>query len=170
MASLKKSLLRKRSVPSENRQVSIKSPESIKSILLVTESENKALKQKVEDLFPSASVYHLYLRDKKIDDTKGFYHSVHTSDFNLTSQLKNDKLKNLESMSLDLLLDLSSGSDLLDYFVKKTDAFLKVGKLSHTNKSSFYDLMVQNESDHFQQIKTISEQLNALTKNGFETV
>jgi hypothetical protein len=167
MNQIKNSFLRKKAGHSSNRSVGIKAPNDIKSVLLISNKEKKTIKEKIEKLFPNASVYHVHLRDIKEDRTIGFYYSVHKSDFNLTGKLKNDKLMNLEKMEIDLLVDLSTESELLEYFVSKNNAHLKVGNI-RSNKSNFYDFLIEFGSSDEESINNIHIQLNTLTQNASE--
>ncbi|UKN01891.1 hypothetical protein K6119_19395 [Paracrocinitomix mangrovi] len=164
MNQIRNNFLKKKMNSPVSRHVVLMEPDKIKSVLIVTEKEDNTLKRKVEELFPSASVYHLFTRDIKEDNSKGFYYTVNKSDFNLTGVLKNDKLKNLESMQIDLLVDLSAEEGLLDYFVSRINATLKVGQM-YTEKSSMYDLLIQLEGSKIQQIEKIYDQLKIFTIN-----
>lgn len=161
---MKKRFLKKKAAEGSIRNVGIKNPDKIRSVLLVSNTENKSLKRKVEELFSGASVYHLFPRDIKEDRTRGFYYSVHPSDFNLTGNLKNDKLANLEKMPIELLLDLSSDSKELNFFVNRATSELKVGNL-HSKKTEFYDLLLEYGTTEIQCVENIFTHLNTLTKN-----
>ena len=169
MKALRKAYLKKQGAGNVKRAVNLKPPHKFKSVLLVTNNSNKSLKKFVEEQFINASVYQLYCRNIKVDDTTGFYHSVHPSDFNLTGKLKNDKLKNLLDMKLDLLLDLSGDSELLEHFVNRSTASLKIGTLS-SDKTELYDLMVESQADEEKLVSNIIEQLNRLTQNEPQSV
>lgn len=164
MGALKKSFLKKRAQNNLSRTVWMKPIEEIRSILLVSNGEDKSAKKRLETEFPKAKVHLLHLREIKEDRTIGFYYSVHTSDFNLTGNLKNDKLKNLERFSYDLLVDLSHNSELLDYFVNKSDAACKIGEFGSA-KANTYDLMVNFKSKSSETIENVIKQLNTLTGN-----
>jgi hypothetical protein len=167
MNQIKNTFLRKKTEHITNRNVWLKHPLTIKSILLISDNESKSLKRKTEELFPNASVYHLFLREIKEDRSTGFYYSVHTSDFNLTGKLKNDKLINLEQMPTELLLDLSGGSELLRYFVNRSVAAMKIGDLMSKNASN-YDFMVQFTADPLQSLENIYSKLTTLTQDASE--
>ncbi|MCB9222784.1 MAG: hypothetical protein R2780_10640 [Crocinitomicaceae bacterium] len=169
MNQVKNSFLKKKSEIIINRNVWLKAPDDIKSVLIVSDQENQSLKRKVEELLPSASVYHLFLREIKEDRSTGFYHTVHKTDFNLTGALKNDKLINLEKMSTELLLDLSSGSELLKYFVNRSVSSLKIGNIN-TTSPSYYDLLVQYEADLSKTVDNIYDKLIKLTQNASKQV
>lgn len=164
MIQIKKSFLKKKSADPSKRKAALKAPAFIKSILIISNSESKSLKRRVEELFPNASVYHLFPREIKEDRTVGFYYSVHPSDFNLTANLKNDKLENLKKMQTELLLDLSFGSEELNYFVSHCNSSLKAGDMSST-KADLYDLLVQFGTTEIQNVEYIYKHLNTLTKN-----
>ncbi|MEO9531802.1 MAG: hypothetical protein ABJG68_13560 [Crocinitomicaceae bacterium] len=136
----------------------------MRTILLVTNEEEKSTKKKVEAQFPNCAVHQLYIRPIKEDRSVGFYYTVHNVDFNLTGNLKNDKLKNLESMDFDLLLDLSDNSTLLQYFINRSKAAMKVGKLN-TNCIEQYDLLVDFGQSVDNTISEIFEKITLLTKN-----
>jgi Family of unknown function (DUF6913) len=169
MKQIKNSFLRKKVDLSLKRQAWLKNPDSIKSVLLVTNSDKKSIKRKVEELFTSASVYHLFPREFKEDRTVGFYFSVHKTDFNLTGVLKNDKLLNLKKMPIDLLLDLSAESDLLNYFVSQTNSDLKVGDMN-SSKADLYDLMLEFGTADSDNIDIIYKHINTFTQNAGEQV
>lgn len=161
---MKKVFLKKRARNNLSRTVWIKSSSEIRSVLLVCNNEDKSAKKILEEEFPKAKVHLLHLRETKEDRSIGFYHSVHSSDFNLTGNLKNDKLKNLEKFSYDLLVDLSKNSELLNYFVNKSDASFKVGEFG-SKKSNSYDLMVNFASKSSDSVLNVIKQLNLLTGN-----
>lgn len=164
MAALKNSLLRRQKLISNDRNIDLKNPSKVKSVLIVTNDENQSLKRRVEELFDAASIYHLFIRPIKEDRTVGFYYSVHDSDFNLTGKLKNDKLINLLAMSIDLLIDLSAETELLEYFVKRSSASLKVGNLKSKDNET-YDLMCPFGQTDKETIENIFAHLNNLTKH-----
>lgn len=164
MNQIKNSFLKKKTEVPVNRITFMQPPAKVKSVLLITNSENTGLKRKVEELFDSASVYHLFPREIKEDRTVGFYYSVHNSDFNLTGTLKNDKLKNLEKMGVDLLLDLSFGSELLNYFVGRVKAGLKIGDIN-SSKAELYDLMIEFQANDIQNTDNIYNHLTNFTQN-----
>lgn len=164
MGPLKNTFLKKRSQNNQSRAVWLKPMAAIRSVLLVTNNEDKSAKKLLEEQFPKSKVHHLYHREIKEDRSVGFYYTVHKSDFNLTGNLKNDKLKNLENFNYDLLLDLSQNSELLDYFIKKSDAACKIGKFG-SQKADSYDLMVNFGSKNSESVMNIIKQLNALTNN-----
>lgn len=169
MNQFKNNFLKKKTDQSINRNVWMRKPSEIRSLLLVTNHENKTVKRKVEELFPNASVYHLFLREIKEDRTTGFYHSVHSSDFNLTGKLKNDKLINLEQMPTELLIDLSAKSELLRYFVNRSVSALKIGNITSENASN-YDLLVEFNPNEIQSLENIFDKLTTLTQHASEQV
>ena len=164
MKKIKNSLIKKKSNLKTNRSVQLKKPNLIKSILLVVNEKNKSIKQIVETQFSTARVHLLYTRDVKIDSSEDFYISTHYSDFNLTGQLKNDKLINLNKMSFELLIDLSKNSNLLDFFIKRSTANLKVGAID-SEKTKNYDLLVDAGTTNHEYIKNIYNHLITLTEN-----
>lgn len=161
---MKKRFVKKKAAEGSIRSVGLKKPTEIRSVLLISDSDSKSLKRKVEELFSGASVYHLFPRDIKEDRTRGFYYSVHPSDFNLTGNLKNDKLANLEKMPIELLLDLSSDSKELNFFVNRTTSELKVGNI-YSNKTEYYDLLLEYATTEIQCVEDIVTHLNTLTNN-----
>ena len=161
---MKKRFLKKKAAEGSTRSVGIKKPDAVRSVLLISDSDSKSLKRKVEELFSGASVYHLFPRDIKEDRTRGFYYSVHPSDFNLTGNLKNDKLANLEKMPIELLLDLSSDSKELNFFVNRAKSVLKVGNI-RSNKTEYYDLLLEYGTTEIQCVENIVTHLNTLTNN-----
>lgn len=162
---LKKRYLRKISITPKNRLVWMTHPSKIKKVLLVTDEENKSAKKACEELFSNASVHHLFERPIKADTTKGFYYSVHQSDFNLTGKLKNDKLINLSKMEFDLLIDLSDFKNKeLAYFVASNRAGLKVGDISSSDKKT-YDLFIDLGKRNEITIQNIHSQIEYLTRN-----
>lgn len=169
MNQFKNNFLKKKTEQLVNRNVWMRNPNEIRSLLLVTDSESKSVKRKTEELFPNASVYQLFPRDIKEDRSTGFYHTVHSSDFNLTGKLKNDKLMNLERMPTELLLDLSSGSELLRYFVNRSISALKIGNIASEN-ASYYDLLVEFSPNEIQTLENIFEKLTTLTQHASEQV
>ncbi|MBD3638583.1 MAG: hypothetical protein HUJ25_14615 [Crocinitomicaceae bacterium] len=169
MKQIKKSFVKKKTGHTKKAFKELKNPQTIKSLLLISNSSDQSLKKKVEELFSAASVYHLFPREIKEDSTTGFYYSVHKSDFNLTGKLKNDKLSNLEDMKVDLLVDLSSDSELLNYFVSRVQAGLKVGDIN-SNKVVFYDLLVEFEASDNQNAEIIFHHLNNFTQHAIEQV
>ena len=164
MGIVKNRYLKKRGQEPQNRLKWISHPSKVKKLLLITNEEQKSIKRKCEELFQNASVLHLYEREIKVDNSKGFYYTVHKSDFNLTGKLKNDKLVNLSKMEFDLLIDLSSDSEELDYFLRTVRAGLKVGDLTTKDKTA-YDLFLNFASKDSQAIEQIHTQLAYLTKN-----
>ena len=166
MSTVKNVFLKKRGKINLSRTVWMKPTAQLRSILLVSNNEDKGTKKILEEEFGKAKVHHLHLRDIKEDRTVGFYYSVHSSDFNLTGNLKNDKLKNLEKFSYDLLVDLSHDSELLDYFVNKSDASFKVGEFG-SQKADSYDLMVNFSSKNSDSVLNVIKQLNLLTGNEY---
>lgn len=163
MNQIKRSYIKKKNEFVVERTAWLKPIQQIKSVLLICNNEDKSIKKMVEESFPNASVYHLFEREIKEDRTVGFYYSVHTSDFNLTAKVKNDKLNNLLNMQLDLLIDLSSDSDMLDYFVCNAQSALKVGHMK-SPKMEKYDLMLNLDGTNKHKIETILMQLYTLTK------
>ena len=164
MNQIKNSFLKKKTGDTDKKHTFLLNPAKIKSVLLVSNSENKTLKRKIEEQYGSASVYHLFPREIKEDRTRGFYYSVHKSDFNLTGALKNDKLRNLEKMQIDLLIDLSFGSEQLNYFVGNVKSGLKVGDIS-SPKSELYDFMIEFQPDEIQNAEKIYNLLTIFTQH-----
>ena len=167
MNQIKNSFLKKKSGQTVDRHTVMMNPSEVKTVLLISNNDHKSLKRKVEELFPSSSVYHLFPREIKEDRTVGFYYSVHKSDFNLTGAVKNDKLRNLEKMQIDLLLDLSFGSELLNYFVGRVKSGLKVGDIK-SSKAHLYDLMVEFESDELVTADNIFNRMMNFTQHASE--
>jgi hypothetical protein len=161
---MKNTFLKKKSKLPLNRSVILRNPSQVRTILLVTNEEEKSTKKNVEAQFPNCAVHQLYIRAIKEDRSIGFYYTVHNSDFNLTGNLKNDKLKNLESMDFNLLLDLSDNSTLLQYFINRSKAVMKVGEIG-TDHIEQYDLLVKFQGSASATIKEIFEKINLLTKN-----
>ena len=164
MNQIKNAFLKKKSVADNLRHTFLLKPADIRSVLIISNSESKSLKRKVEEQYPDASVFHLYPREIKEDRTVGFYYSVHKSDFNLTGALKNDKLKNLQNKQVDLLLDLSSGSEQLNYFVGKVRSGLKLGDMN-SSKSSLYDFMIEFQNDEIRNVENIYNHLMIFTQH-----
>ena len=161
---MKNTFLKKKSTSPINRSISLKSISQMRTILLITNGEEKSTKKSVESQFQNCAVHQLFIRPIKEDRAIGFYYTVHNSDFNLTGNLKNDKLKNLESIDFDLLIDLSEESTLLQYFINKSKAAMKVGKLN-TCHIEQYDLLVKFQTTHSETIKEIFEKIKLLTDN-----
>ena len=161
---MKNNFLKKKSNQPVNRSVFLRNPDQMKTIFLVTNEEEKSTKKIVEAQFPNCAVHQLYIRPIKEDRSIGFYYTVHNTDFNLTGNLKNDKLKNLVSMDFDLLLDLSDNSTMLQYFINKSRAAMKIGRLN-TKHLEQYDLLLEFTRSVEQTVKDIFEQINLLTKN-----
>jgi hypothetical protein len=162
MGQIKDSFLKKKTTVDSSRNIWLRNPSEIKTILLVSNEESKSLKKMVEEVFSSSKVHHLFTRPIKQDSTVGFYYSVHPSDFNLTGKLKNDKLSNLENMPFELLIDLSSDTEILNYFISRSSVSLKVGKLN-CKHGEFYDLFVEYSSTDSEYVKNIHKQLTLLT-------
>jgi hypothetical protein len=165
MKKIKESFLKKKSQSALNRMVRVVKPDQVKTLLLIVNEESKTSKRLVEDLFSNASVHMLFERAIKTDSTVGFYYSVHDSDFNLTGNLKNDKLLNLSKMQFELLLDLSSDSELLSYFSKNSTANFKVGNMNRKDIQTF-DLLIEYGKTDAESIKQIFSTLITITKNG----
>ena len=164
MGAIKTKFLLKKSKEDVQRSVWLKSPKEIKKILLITNSDEKSVKRKVEETFPAAGVHHLFHREIKEDTTVGFYYSVHNSDFNLTGNLKNEKLQNLLKMNFDLLIDLSKDSATLPYFVNQSKSSLKVGPIK-TKRMKAYDFLVDLEGSETDKISIIYNHLNLLKQD-----
>lgn len=164
MGIVKRIYMKKHGQEPKNSLKWIIHPKHVKKLLLITNEEEKSLKRKCEELFQNAAVHHLFERPIKIDNSKGFYYTVHESDFNLTGKLKNDKLTNLAQMEFDLLIDLSQNSETLDFFLKKVKSGLKVGDLSTENKNN-YDFFVELNNRDVSTITLIHKQLAYLTKD-----
>lgn len=169
MNQIKNTFLKKKSERFTERRTYLMNPIEVKSVLIISNTENTGLKRKIEELFEAASVYHLFERDIKEDRTVGFYYSVHHSDFNLTGNLKNDKLKNLERLDVDLLLDLSSGSEQLNYFVSRMRSALKVGDIT-SHKAYLYDLMIEFKPNEIQNVENIYNQMMIFTQHAYQQV
>jgi len=164
MGALKTKFLRKKADLSVQREVWLKNPSQIKKILLISNSDSKSLKRKVEEVFASAGVHHLFHREIKEDTTVGFYYSVHKADFGLTGGLKNEKLQNLTKMDFDLLIDLSQESALLPYFVNQSKSTLKVGGLN-SKRVLAYDVLVDFMGNDSDKINNIYNHLNLLKQD-----
>lgn len=164
MNQIRKAFLKKKGKVTGSRQVVLMAPSAAKTVLLVSNTEDKSLKRKVEELFENASVYHLFPREIKEDRSVGFYYSVHSSDFNLTGNVKNDKLLVLLKTRVDILLDLSFGSEQLDYFVLQGNAGLKIGRMD-SDKAEEYDLQLTFQNSEIKNVENIYEKLNTLTQN-----
>ena len=134
-------------------------------ILYIKEDESESFKDKIQKVFPSSYPHHLYLREIKVDTTIGHNYSVHESDFNLTGNLKNDKLIQLSKMQFDLVIDLSKNSTLLNYFINQIPANLIVGKMNADN-AFLHDLFVESKRSDIDFLENIRKQLSILTKNG----
>jgi hypothetical protein len=80
MGALKSKLLNKKADNSIRRNIWLKNPKDIKKVLLVSNTDSKSLKRKVEGTFAYSGVHHLFHREIKEDTTVGFYYSVHASD------------------------------------------------------------------------------------------
>lgn len=169
MNQIKNSFLKKKTEHSKDRHTIMMNPSEVKNVLLISNSEQKSLKRKVEELFTNSSVYHLFLRDIKEDRTLGFYYSVHKSDFNLTGALKNDKLSVLENMQIDLLLDLSSDSELLNYFVGRVASGLKVGDIN-SPKNHLYDLMIEFDADNLRTAENVFNRMKNFTQHASKQI
>ena len=150
---------------SNDRNVCLRQPDHLKTILLIADEENTQTKKLAEKTFPSSRVHHLFTRKSKEDGSKGFNYSVHTSDFGITGKLKNEHLLHLEKMPFDLVIDLSSDIEQLNYFLLRTPANLILGRNNSTN-NHLHDLIFDYKQNDQNFLEYIREKLTLLTKNG----
>lgn len=165
ISGLKKRALKKKveRLKSE-KKVLIKPLDAYKRILLVSEDEKQRFRKEIEEVFPSSKTHHLHFREGKEDQSVGFDYGVHPSDFSLTAVLKNDKLSNLSKEHFDLILDLSTHSMTLDFFVKSISADLVIGQMSAEKEA--HDLRVDFGSDDRTFLTNVKQQLLLLSENG----
>jgi hypothetical protein len=166
--NIKSGFLKKKKKEPGHRRVVIKKADQFHGVLLVTGSENEILMRSAATVFPNAALKSLFLRQKKADETPASGYSVHASDFSLTGLLKNDKLQRLFHTKFELIVDLSEGSALLDYFLRGIESDLVIGRIGSANEE-LYDLMLEpgNNPDAF--LLNIKQQLNLLT-NGHHKI
>lgn len=161
--SIKIKSIKKLHVQNEQRSVHIKKPEQFSKILVVAQAENNELIKQVELKFINAEVNGLFQRRNKNDESSQFRFSVHPSDFNFTATIKNDKLKKLLQTKFDLIVDLSSKSELLTEIVQCLNSDLSIGILGQEAEKCC-DLFFEFGKNEKEFIEHCAKQLNLLAK------
>ncbi|MBI3134674.1 MAG: hypothetical protein HYZ14_08390 [Bacteroidetes bacterium] len=126
-------------------------------------AEDEALQKHAASVFRNAEINVLYPRSSKQDKSPNFCFSVHSSDFNLTGNLKNDKIAGLLQTEFDLLIDLSDDSGLLKYLAQSINASLVIGTLEMAADGSC-DLFFDKLGTNSEFLGEIVKQLNQLIK------
>ncbi|MCG8575828.1 MAG: hypothetical protein MI810_13155 [Flavobacteriales bacterium] len=167
LSGLKKRAIRKKIAGiNPAKAIQIKPPTSYKKILLISEEEKEGFEKLIKTVFPDAKTHLLHFRKTKEDQSGLHDYSVHATDFNLTGNLKNDKLSGLRKAQFDLILDLSSDSVIMDYFTRSIKAELVVGKKG-THKTA-HDLTIEYGHDYISFLENLKHQLELLSKDGIE--
>jgi len=151
----------KRRNANADRKITLKKTDQFLHVLILANDENEVFFKSAENTFANAEVFPLFLRKKKEDTTGQFRFSAHESDFNLTGSLKNDKLTKLSLTKFDLVVDLSSDSELLRYFLRTVQSDLIIGQMGSTN-GNIHDLFLESGSNEEAFLANISKQLNHL--------
>lgn len=146
------------------RKIILKKHDQFQKLLLVCNQYDDKLVNKAKECFIHAEINSLYLRKQKKDTSGHFNFTVHSSDFNLTGKIKNDKLNKLTQTGFDMIVDLSENSDYLKYLISQTKNTLLIGKMDSSEKP-FHDLLLSPENEKSDFIQTIIKQLNNLTAN-----
>jgi hypothetical protein len=166
--NIKSGFLKKKKTERAPRKVVIQKADQFLSVLLVTNSENEILLRSAATVFPNAELKSLFLRSKKVDESAVLRYSVHASDFNLTGLLKNDKLQKLFHTKFELVVDLSEGSQFLDYFLRGIESNLVIGRIGGANEE-LYDLLLEKGHNNDAFLLNMKQQLNLLT-NGHHKI
>lgn len=149
---------------SEKRTVILKKPVEFLKILLVSNEKDDAFSDAAKTGFPNAEINFLFLRNEKEDKSGQFNYSVHSTDFNLTGKLKNDKLSKLLHSEFDMVVDLSENSVYLRYILTQIKSTLVIGKINE-GEIQVHDLCLNPSDQKSEFIKTILKQLNHLIPN-----
>ena len=166
--ALKKRVLRKKADKLRPLKSStILPPDSYKKILLISNTNNPGISDKIHSFFPNAEAYQLYQRPEKDDRSGNHQYAVHDSDFNLSGSLKNVKLTKLLKESFDLVIDLSRNSVPLSFFAGSISSGLIIGRLT-TQRGNIYDLLIDYGKDENEFLENIKKQLTLLSTNGFK--
>jgi len=172
---IKINALKRRKIKSETRKIALKKAHEITKLVVVIQNENAYVKTRIKEVFSNAEIHVLTIRDKKLDESENDLFTLHFADFNLTGQLKNDKLKRLQQHQFDLIIDLSSNLEskakpfrnanveLLRCFTQTIQAQLIIGMLNKEN-NEWCDILVESGNSPIDFIQNIEKQLNLLTK------
>lgn len=167
---IKSNYLRKKiAVNSERNCLELLPSESYHKILYILENESESFKEAIKKKFPGSYPHHLFIRNIKTDTAIGHNYSVHDSDFNLTGNLKNDKLIQLSKMKFDLIIDLSNNSALLNYFIHAIPASLIIGKMNAEN-SYLHDLFIESTGSDMDFLENIKNKITLLTENEYQSI
>ena len=157
------SLRKKGTQSSTEREIKILKPAQYKRILLINSLEEPDLIKAAQLAFKNAEISQLYLREKKEDSDTSKY-SIHPSDFNLTGQLKNDKLSQLQKSGFELIIDLHDESELLKYCFRSIKSNLIVGKLNSSDPV-ICDLFVESGKNNKEFLDNMIKQLNVIASH-----
>lgn len=136
-----------------------------RELLILLDEKKEVLEKSVKNLFPTANFTLLIPRHtKEINDTPP-YISYHKSDFNLTGELKNEKLNELLSRTFDLVVDLSEETKINLALMKKINASFIIGG-STSNKAAWYDLQIEQSVCESADLEKIKNHLTLLSQHG----
>jgi len=161
--NIKSGFLKRKRIEAQKRTILLKRPELFSKVLLVVNTPDNALNQAARTNFPAAEINTLFIRKEKENQSLANTYSVHATDFNLTGNLKSDKLSSLIQTEFDLLIDLSKDSELLTYLVRHLKSTLIVGQMNHPNEM-LYDLFFEKSGSDQAFLNVIVTQLNQLIK------
>jgi hypothetical protein len=161
--NIKVRYLKRKKIASKKRTAQLKRPELFSKVLLVLNESGEALVREAKSAFPAAEIILLHERKEKEDQSSHGTYTVNASDFNLTGNLKSDKLNSLLHTEFDLIVDLSTDSVLLTFLIRHIKSSLVIGKMEHPNLA-LYDLFFDKSVTDNQFIQTIVKQLNQLIK------
>lgn len=143
---------------SEPKTARLKKPEIYTTVLLVTNLPDADLLKEAALHFSTAEITSLFNRKEKEDHASRFHYSVHPSDFNLTGQLKNDKLVKLLQKEFDLVIDLSKDSVFLDFLVHQMKSNLLVGTMDKLEDPK-YNLVCEAQPTNQRFLNEVIKQL-----------
>jgi len=132
------------------------------SVLIVVNTLDSNLESHLKKTFDKAKFTFLTTRaDKENHSTENNIYTFHVSDLGF-GKVKSEKLIGLLHTNFDLVIDFTTKTSALDYFIKKSISTLKIGAL-HSTKNYLYDLLIEFKNSDINFINNIKSQINILS-------
>ena len=156
--------IKKRTLPSLKREVSIPKERDLKTILIVLNNNNQDLLQFCQSSFHNSKAILLCpgtKKQKEIGQLNTFF--IDQNDFGLTGSVKSDRLLLLLQENIDLVIDISENYPKLKFIISKLKAKILVGISQDDNSNQIHDIFVPLNSNKEAFIKQVKDTLNLIS-------